>query len=662
MKSIRTRLVVYFTILVLISSMALGAVSVLTASDALTKEAEKTLGSLASEAAKLTESRLETQKIALEMIALRNDIVSMDWQVQQPILQRQVDRTSFLDIGVVQLDGSVNYSDGSTSNLGDREYVKKALNGESNVSDVIISKVTNSLVLMYAAPIEKDGQVVGALVGRRDGDALSLITDDTGYGENGYGYMINSQGTIVAHPDRDKVFSQFNPIEAVKEDQSMASVAALFEKLLADKQGVSDYSMDGEDLYAGYAPIPGSEWIFVITANEDEVLAAIPALRTSILIVGTIILLVSIGLVLIIGNSIAKPIVKVANHSEYIADLDVSQNVPEDLLKRKDEIGDLAKGFQVVTTSLREFISDVKASSEQVAAVSVQLTSATQQSSIVAEEVAKAVVEIARGATEQASNTEEGSTKAAHLGQAIENDMSHTKALNGAAQKVTVVVDEGLKEIEELSRISEESDGATQEIYTVIIKTNESSQKIEQASNVIASIADQTNLLALNAAIEAARAGEAGRGFSVVAEEIRKLAEQSSTSTKSIDSVVKELQHNTQDAVKTMERVSTISKQQAEKVISSKDKYRLIAEAMDGAIKAVEELNVSGAEMEKMKNEILLSLQNLSAIAEENSAATEEVTASMEEQTASIEEIAASAEGMSDLAKNLNTIITRFKV
>ncbi|MEL1133745.1 methyl-accepting chemotaxis protein [Desulfitobacterium sp. THU1] len=662
MKSIRTRLVVYFTILVLLSTVALGIVATLRASDALTVEGEEALVLLASDAAKLTESRLETQSTYLQMIASREDIQTMDWQVQQPILKGQLANTKFLDIGVVQMDGSVSYSDGSTNNLGDRDYVKKALNGELAISDIIISKVTNSLVLMYAAPIKKDGQVVGALVGRRDGDALSLITDDTGYGENGYGYIINGKGVVVAHPDRDKVFSQFNPIEAVKEDQSQASVATLFEKMLADKQGVSEYSFNGGDFYAGYAPIEGRDWIFVITASQNEVLAAIPTLRMSILFAAAIILLVSIGLVLIIGNSIAKPIVKVANHSEKIANLDVTHNVPEDLLKRQDEIGDLAKGFQVVTTSLREFISDVKASSEQVAAVSVQLTSATQQSSIVAEEVAKAVVEIARGATEQASNTEEGSTKASHLGQAIENDMSHTKALNGAAREVVIVVDEGLKEIDDLSRISQESDCATQEIYTVIIKTNESSQKIEQASNVIASIADQTNLLALNAAIEAARAGEAGRGFSVVAEEIRKLAEQSSTSTKSIDMVVKELQHNTQEAVKTMERVSAISKQQAEKVISSKDKYRLIAEAMNEAIKAVEELNVSSSVMEKMKSEILLSLQNLSAIAEENSAATEEVTASMEEQTASIEEIAASAEGMSDLAKNLNTIIARFKV
>ncbi|AFM02168.1 methyl-accepting chemotaxis protein [Desulfitobacterium dehalogenans ATCC 51507] len=662
LKSIRTKLVIYFSILVLLSSLALGYLSLSRASDALTAEAEKALTSLADDAARLTESRLEIQKKTLEMIALREDIQTMDWQVQQPILQRQVPNTNFLDIGVVQLDGTVNYSDGSTSQLGDRDYVKKALKRETNVSDLIISRVTNDRVIMYATPIIHDGQVVGALIGRRDGNALSLIAEDTGYGQKGYGYMINSQGTVVAHPDSEKVRNQFNPIEEVKGDQSLTSIAVLFENVLKEGRGVGSYTFNGQDLYAGYAPIQGSNWIFIITAGQEEVLSAIPALQRNIIIAGVVILLVSIGLVILIGNSMAKPIMKVAECAERIAQLDVTHDVPEAFLKKEDEIGTLAKGIQVITSSLREFIRDVRESSEQVAAVSVQLTGSTQQSAAVAEEVSKAISEIAKGASEQAGNTEEGAVKAVRLGQVIEKDLELAKALNTASYKVSTVVDEGLKEIDNLTHISEENNEATLEIRQVIYKTNESSQKIGQASSVIASIAEQTNLLALNAAIEAARAGDAGRGFSVVAEEIRKLAEQSSASTKSIDLMVKELQDNSQDAVKNMEKVSMISKQQTESVMTCQDKYRVIAQSMAEAIQAVNELNASEAEMDKIKDEILLTLQTLSAIAEENSAATEEVTASMEEQTASIQEIAASSEGLSDLAQSLKTVIMKFRL
>ncbi len=662
LKSIRTQLVIYFSILVLLSSLALGYLSLAKASNALTAEAEEALGTLAADSAKLTESRLETQKKTLEMLALREDMQTMDWQVQQPILQRQLPNTNFLDLGVVQLDGSVSYSDGSTNQLGDRDYVQKALKGETNVSDLIISRVTNSLVIMYATPIVNEGKVVGALIGRRDGNALSLIAEDTGYGQNGYGYMVNSQGTVIAHPDREKVFAQFNPIEAVKEDQSLMSTATMIENLLQSGQGVSSYTYNGQDLYAGYAPIQGSDWTFVITASQEEVLSAIPALQKDILVTGVIIFFIAMGFVTLIGNSLAKPIMKVTESAERIARLDVTQDVPEGLLKKANEIGALAKGIQVITASLREFIGDVKESSEKVAAVSVQLTASTQQSAITAEEVSRAVTEIARGASEQAGNTEEGALKAVRLGQAIEKDLELVEALNVASNRVSAVVEEGLQEIDNLTRISQENNGATEEIRQVIFKTNESSQKIEQASNVIASIAEQTNLLALNAAIEAARAGEAGRGFSVVAEEIRKLAEQSSASTKSIDLMVKELQNNSQDAVKNMERVSQISKEQAGSVMTCQDKYRVIAQSMEEAIQAVNELNASEAAMDKIKDDIHSTLQALSAIAEENSAATEEVTASMEEQTASVQEIAASSEGLSELAQSLQTVIMKFKL
>lgn len=662
MKSIKTKLITYFSILILLSSFLVGIVSVYRAGQSLTKEAEKSLEALSFEAARLTNSRIETQKKILEMISLRADIQSMDWEIQKPILQRQVERTDFLDLAVVQLDGTAYYSGGNTSQLGDREYVQKALKGETNISDLLISKVTNDIVLMYATPIERDGKVIGALIGRREGEAVSKITDDVGYGKEGYGYIINNNGTVVGHTDREKVVKQFTPIEEAKSDKSLTSLAEMFEKILAEKKGIGTYSFNKNKLYAGYAPIEDSNWIVVITANQNEVLSAIPTLQKNIAMIMIIVLIVSVIIAYLIGNSITKPIISIVHHSEKLANLDLKEDVSEMFLSRKDEVGVLSKSLQSITINLRDIIKDISSSSEEVSAASEELTAISQQSATAAEEVSRTVEEIARSATNQAQNTEEGAFKSEALGEIIEKDQGHLKQLNNAYQNVGIVVDEGLKEIEKLTKVTEESSRATKEIHEVILKTNDSSNKIGQASNVIASIAEQTNLLALNAAIEAARAGEAGKGFSVVAEEIRKLAEQSGASTKTINEIVNELQSNSKNAVKTMERVSTISNEQKSSVISSKSKYELIAEAMMDSEQAIKQLNISGEEMEKMKNEILTTLQNLSSIAEENSAATQQASASMEEQTASIEEIAASSDGLSILAQNLQAIIMKFKV
>ena len=123
MKSIKIKLIVYFTILVLLSSATVGIIAITKGGEMLTGEAEKSLTALAIEAAKVTESRVETQMKTLELISLREDIQSMDWEVQRPILQEQVEKTGFLDIGVVRLDGMVYYSDGTVNDLGDREYL-----------------------------------------------------------------------------------------------------------------------------------------------------------------------------------------------------------------------------------------------------------------------------------------------------------------------------------------------------------------------------------------------------------------------------------------------------------------------------------------------------------------------------------------------------------
>ncbi len=662
MKSIKQKLIVYYSSLVVVFFLASSMFNYFNVSNLLMNSAQNQLSNRTQDMSKLIDSFVDGQIREMSTIASILDFDDQAGTTEK--LKKEAARLKYNMIIISDLNGIATLYNGKTADISKRDYFQKAVNGEANMSDPLISVVEgeeSKLVLVVAVPITVNGKVTKVLVGQLNGDFLSNFAKDSQFSDTGYAILVNSEGAIISHIDTNYIYEAYNPIEDSKKNADAKEFAGVVSKVIGKNSGNESYSFNKEKRYAAFIPIEETGWSIIVSERESVILSALESYKVMISIVSLISILFVIVITYVIGHSISKPISQVTSYAKLVGNLDVSANLPEKLLSQKDEIGVLSKSFQSLVDNLRFFINKVNLSAADVSNSANTLSDVTEQTAVASEETARVIEEISRGANEQSDMTQNGADIVQSLGNILEKDLSLLRELNKSSDAVVELIHDGLEEVSDLTEKTIQTDSATRIIYDGIIKTNESSVKIGEASAVIASIAEQTNLLALNAAIEAARAGEHGKGFSVVADEIRKLAEQSRESTKQIDLTVKELQQNSNEAVQTMKQVISIIEQQGQSVKATDTKYRDIANAINMSVERVSQMNNLSAEMEQNKIRILEIMQSLAAISVQNAASTQQISASVEEQTASLEEISNSSERLKHLVNELNSLVSKFK-
>ncbi|MDR1410958.1 MAG: Cache 3/Cache 2 fusion domain-containing protein, partial [Spirochaetaceae bacterium] len=345
--------------LVLLFMVCMAIVSNMRVSGIMEGTAEKSLQNQSKIAAQLiSDGIIKAELDVLYELANRAETRTMDWEIQRDSLLPEIDRHGYMDFGIVGPDGIAHYiKDGSTSNLADRDYIVKALAGEPVISDVLVSRVIEKPVVMFAAPIFANDMVAGALIGRRDGAVLTDMTNHIGLGNTGYIYMINPQGTVICHPNTDLVYNQFNPIQAVKEDPSLRSLAAFFEGVLNNDNGARQYDFNGKTLIGTYAKVPGANWFLIGTVEKDEFFFEInQMLIGTLLIAGAATVIAVFIIILVLRVSLIRPIDEIVTAATALAnmkfDIDISG-------ERKDEIGDVQAAFRTIRDELKETITDI---------------------------------------------------------------------------------------------------------------------------------------------------------------------------------------------------------------------------------------------------------------------------------------------------------------
>ena len=658
------RIAVVVGLIILLVTLAISLISITYSSNLLLESEESSIEAMANSGAKQVEAMIDKRIGILIEIANNEYVSSMNARLQRTSLARNVDRLGYLDMAVVSTDYVAKYViSGETIEIEELDFIRKAFEGEASVSDVIISDITNRPVIMFSAPIINGENVKGVLIGRVNANVLNNIIEELGTGQ-GYAFIVGSDSTFYAHPDIEIVTNRVNAFEHIDSNGPLKDFGIKLRDLGVGNSGIIKYDYEGEKRMTAMVPIPGTSWILGIGNYESDVVKVTNSLRDFLVVVAIAVLILGIIAGGITGIKLSKPILILESSLNSISRYDLTEDLNKsqsEIVSRSDEIGSIARSLSTMRDNILKLIQVVAINAENIASSSQELTSITEQTASSAGEVAKTIDEIAKGATEQAKQTEHGAIATNDLGELIVNNKNQLTELNVSIDNVSGLSDNGLEAVQDLDEKNTESSKAAGEIYNMVVETDKSAERIKEASEMIRNIAKQTNLLALNASIEAARAGEAGRGFSVVAEEIRQLAEQSNRFTNEISDIIDELITKTSDSVKVFDTVETIMKSQTSSVKNTIDKFNGIREAIENIRVIIEELNVSGNNMDVKKEEMIEIIENLSAISEENAASTQEATASVDIQTNTISEIANASESLAKLAEALQVEINRFK-
>ena len=595
-----------------------------------------------------------------------NSVISNQGQISNDYLAKLANDMGVDEINYTDANGNITFSNLESSlgsSFGADHISYPVLSGKQNelMENIRKSRETDDYY-KYGYVINPNGGMVQVGLLANDINAMTekfgyqKAVEDIAENENiVYALYIDSEYKAVAHSNKDRIGID------LKDDKG--AISAIKNKEVFSSEFY--YEAEKVDVYDVVYPVEVNG--FVIGAvnigfSVKDVQDAVAKNRMMISLIGLGIILV-LGIILFVTTTRVLNFIKnLKGQVGYMADGDFSRDIDEKLLKSNDEIGDIAEAIGNMQNSMRHIVSQVMDKSSQVAASSEELTATSQQAASASEEVARAIEEIANGANSQAKDTENTAENVNIMGSLMEQDAHYLKELNGAANLIEKEKEEGFKILGVLINKTDESTKSAKEVYEIIMSNNESAEKIDTASTMIQSIADQTNLLALNAAIEAARAGEAGRGFSVVAEEIRKLAEQSNNFTSDIKEVINELKSKSQSAVDTMNIVQNTIMDQTSSVKDTEGKFEAIASAIDSVNTIIEKLNSSSVQLMENKNLIISLTENLSAISEQNAAGTEEASASMEEQSATIQEIANSGESLASIAEELQSLVAKFRV
>lgn len=474
--------------------------------------------------------------------------------------------------------------------------------------------------------------------------------------ESSYTYIVDSEGNMLYHPNKDKIGKSVENVIVKGYIQDLKSG-------IKHDTGVVEYDYNGSIKYAACYTDGNGRFILVVSADDDDVLKDSASLIVKVTAISLIIGMAAIVVVFIFIRKIVAPLSYAANAVEELAALDFrvkNERQERRFAGLKDEVGNIMRAVLKLRGELTAVVTELKNQSGNLFEQSDSLSKSASDTMNNMKDTDRAVDEMANGATMLAQETQSASENVIEIGNMIDKVNDNTEELAKDADNMKELGENAENILRQL--IAGQKEMVTH-IGVVNDKTHEANKaagKISEVVNLITEIASQTNLLSLNASIEAARAGEAGRGFAVVAENIKQLAEQTTSSAADIQDIIHDLEQKSGETVEKTEAVNNIVNKQSEDMKQTADILNQVITGITGLIDKIDSIAVSVANMDRSKENVVDVIGNLSSVSQENAASTEETSASTTMAMETAKKIADEAVKLKDIAQELEDRMKQF--